>query len=702
MPIAEAYKTVNIKPVSGPLDMRSEPDQVPFGGYRRRINWEITDSGKPGRTRGFRKLFGDVSPYNNQDLHDQLLSLQIYYDDLTVPDIRGPTVTTYPPPADICGTTLRTRTTGRQPVTMLDELVSADGRRKLIAGTQNRLYVMEESIGNWKIISDAYGGTPESISLPERRWKKPAQVGNVSVLTNGFDPLIYYQFDGVVAGCQMQSVQTIPDLALLGVTSARTVFSWRGVVFIGDVTMNGVRYEDMVMWSDKDAPLSFDPAAEGTVTDSQRLSYGERIMGFVPLHNYLLVITTRGIWQITISVDFGSTEASAFTFQNLYAEPETGEGCIAYPNTLCTDGESIYYLGRDGVFQFNLYMSSPQKTKWLHDASSLIFQGIEGLIEPLDESICESHIGWYDTRTLSIGFSWVADGDDFPERLLQCNTQFKFASELDYGVTSACSFTSSSSVTFRDWILSLCACTEEEIDEELPAVPKTGGYCVEPSAPSCTPLAANAPIYTNKPLDLGNGVIVEDYTQPEADEGSFCKQFGNLTINDLCKICKNDQIFVFAHAGDLCLKEFGPEVYYREISTAVTPCGTWVSQGYDSKITAGPMDAGMPDEDKNIRKLELEYQAVSQLVPSEINLRIGYAANAFDPNLTSTENCGVVWKTLSPRQLVCPPPNKPLAWNFSFTGRMLYFELTTSGTGGGHNISRIGMEIRALPRSTTS
>lgn len=722
MPIAVAYRTINIKPVTGPLDMRSQPDEVPFGGYRRRINWEITDSGKPGRVRGFQKLLADATPYNNQDLHDQLLTLQKYYDDLTVPDSRGPSVTAYPPPSDICGTTENVRTTRRQPPTMLAELVSADGQRKLMAGTQNRIYVLEESLGNWKIIADAYGGIPES-GLPERRWKTPAQVGNITVLTNGYDPLLYYQFDGITSGCEMQAVQPIPDAAVIGLSRAGCVYSWRGVVFMGDVTLNGVRYEDMVYWPDKDAPLSLDPAAEGTISDFQRLDYGERVMGFVALHNYLLIVTTRGIWQITVSTDTSSNDAPVFNFQKLYSEPKTGKDCIAYPNTLCTDGSSIFYLSKETLCRFNIYMSAPEgvpdkdrpgsqvEMPWIHAATSLIFKGIEGIVEPIKESVCEGHIAWYDARSESIGVSWVESGQTFPRRTLMFNIPSKFVSELDFGITAACNFTSSPSASFKDWLMSMCACTAEELAtpeilDLLPLPIKTGGYCTAPTAPSCAPpLATTAPIYTNHIRRAGNSLTPEDYTLPEADEGSWCEQFGQLSINDLCNLCKNDQLFVFAHASDWCLKQMGPEVYVREIVPVAKrdiPCGPPVDEGYQDKLIIGPMFFDVPDEEKNMRKLELEFAAIEQPVPAQMNVRIGCSANAFDPNLTSAASCGVVWKTLTPKDLVCPTPNKPLTWTFWFTGRMLYVELSTSGIGGGYNLSRIGMEIRALPRSTTS
>lgn len=719
MPVSASYKTVNIKPVTGPLNMRSEPDQVPLGGFRRRINWEITDSGKPGRVRGFQKLLASASPYNNEDLHDQLLTFQTYYDDLTVPDSRGPTLTTYPPTADICGTTLRTRTTERQPITMLAELVSSEGQRKLMAGTQNRLYVLEENIGNWKIIADAYGGTPAT-GLPERRWKTPAQVGNISVLTNNYDPPMFYQFDGVTSGCAMQAIQEIPDAAVIELTRAGCVYAWRGIVFFGDVTIAGVRHQDMVYWSDKDAPLSLDPAAEGTVAGSQRLDYGERIMGFVALHNNLLVCTTRGIWQMTVTTDTSSADSPVFYFQKLYSEMASGEACIVYPNTLCTDGESIFYLGRNGLFRFNLYMSVPERTDWIHAATSLIFDGIEGSVNPINEAVCEAHIAWYDPRSQSVYVSWVATGSGvtFPARTLQLDTQDHFASELDYGITAACSFTPGSTKTLRQFLIDLGACTAAEVDSHLTAAIKTGGYCTAPTNASVTPLASGAPIYTNIILNE-DGVLKEDYTQPSADEGSFCKAFGNSSINDICQLCKNDKLMVIANASDWCLKQVGPVIYVREMNTGRNACGTWVDQGYQDKLIFGPFDLDMPDEEKNIRKLELEFAANAQAVPAQLLLRIGYSPNALDPN-SASGNCAIVWRTLSLKDLACPSdnseaghlaartsPNRTLHWDFWYSGRQLYVELSNNGTnnngtGGGYNVSRIGMEIRALPRSTTS
>ena len=712
MPVSQSYKTVNIKPVTGPLQMRSEPDQVPFGGFRRRINWEINDSDKPGRARGFQKLLSN-DEYNNQDLHDQLLSLQTYYSDLDPVDSRSETLSEYPPTAAVCNTTLQTRSAGRQPVTMLSEIVSAEGRRKLMAGTQNRLYVLEEELGNWKIISDGYGGTPGT-GLPERRWKSPANVGNVCVLTNNFDPPIYYQFNGITTGCSMQSVSEIPDAETVGMTRVGCVYAWRGVVFFGDVTLDGVRYEDMVYWSDKDAPLSLDPAAPGTISDYQRLNSGEKILGFMALNNYMLITTTRGIWQVTFTTDTSSADSPVFYFQNLYSEMATGESCIVYPNTLCSDGTAIYYLGNDDIYKFNLYMSQPERTDWITAATSLIFEGITGVVARLDRNICESHIAWYDPRTRSVYVSWVAEDSTIPERTLQFQTQSRFASELDFGITAAASFTSGPSKTFRQFLLDLCACTTEEVDTYLPADLKTGRYCTEPDIPDCSAVARDIPLYTNKLITVG-GIQVEDYNQPTSDPGSFCRQFGTDSINDLCSICKNEKLMVFAHASDDCLKQLGPEVYYREIATLFdTPCGAWDEDGYENLLLSGPIDLGIPDEEKNIRKLEIEFSANLQAVPSEIVLRIGYAPNAVDPNSASGQ-CAIMWQTLSARDLDCPSdnsesehkskgtsPNMTLHWDFWYSGRMIYFELTTTGKGGGHNVSRIGMEMRALPRSTMS
>src|SRR5271166_6636492 len=58
-------------PLTGVLDLRSNPDQLPSSSVRFRGNLQCTGRNKLRRGTGFQKLLS-ASAYNNSDFHDQL------------------------------------------------------------------------------------------------------------------------------------------------------------------------------------------------------------------------------------------------------------------------------------------------------------------------------------------------------------------------------------------------------------------------------------------------------------------------------------------------------------------------------------------------------------------------------------------------------------------------------------------------------
>lgn len=73
------FKTVTVKPMTGVFDTLSSSDEIGFG------NWKVVKNATTRATRnrqragGWRRLFADDDPYNNQDLHDQLVDQLSYY-----------------------------------------------------------------------------------------------------------------------------------------------------------------------------------------------------------------------------------------------------------------------------------------------------------------------------------------------------------------------------------------------------------------------------------------------------------------------------------------------------------------------------------------------------------------------------------------------------------------------------------------------
>ena len=78
------YKPVTVRNLGGFFDNRAMPDEVGLSNFTLLLNSSIRSRGKRCRRGGWKRLFDGVNDdYNNEDLHDQLLGLQFYYDELS-------------------------------------------------------------------------------------------------------------------------------------------------------------------------------------------------------------------------------------------------------------------------------------------------------------------------------------------------------------------------------------------------------------------------------------------------------------------------------------------------------------------------------------------------------------------------------------------------------------------------------------------
>ena len=712
MPSPRDFQPVDIKPLSGGLDTRSTPDAVSIGNWRYRQNVMVQDAGKACRRPGWPRYRYERPIYNNEDLHDQLLSEQTYYADRPVPYSPQSDILIYPPGNDsvnqpYCSGTVQTRTAGRQPITFLYEAKSTTGSRKLLSGTQNRIYALDEGKGNWQIISDAYGGEPGN-GL-NRRWEA-AQVNDTVIFTNNYDPVVGYILDSPIQGCGMQAVQRIDSLDGIGLTKASTVVAWKGTIFLGDVEMDGDRVEYRVVWSRFKLPLNFTPGIEGGngTAGFQDLPYGGRILKMLPLSDVLLIYTTISIWECR----FVGGE-KVFEFTERYSESENGAGCLAYRRTLVSDGKAHFYLGRDGIYTYSLFLPQPELVEWMHLASGHVY-------ETINELACDQHVGviFQDEYWMS----WVEEGKMLPERTLVLNTRLQTADFVDHGFSAFVSHAPDDRGTLLDFLLTRGICTPDEVAENSDLITtsvKEGGYCnVEGSIGNPEDLPdRNIPIWTNNALDV-DGRLIEDYTKPEPDADSLCGLLGELTIEDLCQECPQTGLLIMASAADYALKQWSlkSDVYYREVSLATTPCGSWRRDGYDMILRTGAQDFGWPREDKDSRLLELEYVAdVLQVIPSALQMRIGYSAQAVDSNNSASGRCALVWRNLKPKTLECQSvrsggehsekntrPSKTMNWTFFYTGRFFYYEMKVSGINGKVCFSRLTSEVKQISRSATS
>src|SRR6185503_3908894 len=73
------FKNITLAPMTGVFDSLSSPDQIGFGNWKLVKNATTRSSRNRQRGGGWRRLFADDDPYNNQDLHDQLIDQLGYY-----------------------------------------------------------------------------------------------------------------------------------------------------------------------------------------------------------------------------------------------------------------------------------------------------------------------------------------------------------------------------------------------------------------------------------------------------------------------------------------------------------------------------------------------------------------------------------------------------------------------------------------------
>lgn len=661
-----SYKKVSVAPLTGPLDNRSSVDLMGFGSYRLRQNFATTAQNKMCRRQGWQKLLPEKGE-SNSDLHSQLLDI------LEECDVLGDHV--------------------RQPISYLEEVASSTGSRRLLAGTQRRLYSLDYNLGNWRVLSDSQGGKTLSDEPCPHVYFRSATVGDISLFTNGLDPVSYWVFDTPPEDCDSDATQPVQELLDLGITQASVIYAWRSVVFIGDVVQDNQRYESKLFFSDFDNPLSWSPDPGVSIAGYQELDLGERILAFKEMSDYLLVYTTRSIWQVSVV-----TTDEVFNFRKVYSEPAGSDACLRYRNTLVSTGSFHFYLGSDALYVYSLFYPKPERIQWANLATAVIFDDI-------NSDLCDIHVAGHNVNDKELWFSWATSESDCPNKTLVINYEHSVADIVDHGFTAFTNFVPDTRPDIHSFLLENCVCTQEELIE-LGAFIKAAWYCEETDGPDCSEPPQS--IYTQNPLVVGSNTT-EDYTQEEADPDSLCSQLDGVTIDDLCHECATPARFVLASSSDYCLKQYGG-VYYRERCVSFESCGEYQSDPYDSILRSGANNFGLPETWKEIDGFAVEFEAIPQVDPLMLNLRFGYAEQALDPN-EMTSACQIIWRNQPPKPFQCANTKLPSQylsenmkpglgayWPMFYEGKIMYWELKLSGTGGGGCISRVTMSIRPISR----
>lgn len=679
----DAIQPLRIRPLTGSFDSRSLPELVANNAWRMLQNTRTRERGRLCRIPGWEKFLAGIATnraYNNEDLHDQLLSLQTYYD--TINDVDSSDVVAYPPNnatfGDFCGTTKKTRPQGKQPITFSAEITSSRGTRHALVGTQSRLYSLSFGSGNWKIIADGLGGTAVN---PGVRFQHAA-LGDYVFFTNNFDEPFYWKIGQPTFGCAMQSVQNIPELQEIGVTKVGCMASYKGTLFMANVEQDGERFVNRILWSGYQSPLNVVEDPGVSTAGTQDLDFGEQVIAMKELGDFLYIYTDRAIW-LAVVTDGDAT----FAFVRKYKADKKGDKALLYPHTLVGSGNSHFYGSNDGIYEWNPYIMEPAQPEWIHQSSNVLYDN-------LNKTACAAHTAGFDTNNNEIWFSFAQGTSTVPNVTLTCNTNFGQCSKIDHGFTSFFMFTPDTRETVRDWLLHNCIANEACLaDPEILALgfsePKEGPG-VPQTNPVCTALIQH--VYTGVAKNYEDGIVAEDLDQPEPSSDSLCASLGDMTLAEACGDCDLSAQFVGASALDWCLKTIGT-IYARERYVAAS--NSYVLDGYDTILLKGPLEFGTDHKkiltsDSEGGSVKLEFDPEPQTIPSMMKLRVGCAHRAIDP---LKANCGISWYDEEERPISCVDDDRSMEWAAYAVDRVIYLEFKISGTGGASCYSSLQVKV---------
>jgi hypothetical protein len=389
-----SWQTVSIKPLSGLLDVRSRPSDIPPGAFRWRQNWQTSSEGKLCTREGFSKSFPDLIYDNNGVL-------------LSDPSHTGTGAFTHNHDLHHQGAT-------REPITFEFESTDSSGVRRLYAGTKSRLYVLNEATGYWTTIASGQGGGDS--------YFRAAELQDTMIFVNGVNDVLYN-----ILGTG--TTQTIPDLQAMQVTAPNVVVEFQGFIFIMNMTEGGLRKRSRVRWCDLNLPLSWNPATPSSLATYQDLDYGEEILAAAPMMGSLYIYTRRSIWRVQVS----GSATSTWSFTRIYNEPKNQAGCLLYPRTLVSSGSEHWYMSRDSVYTFNPYLPEPERPDWTRRADGVIYKKADTALSGV---LCNAPCGEYRPGPHEVWFSWPSGNRLINNWTLVLNVEMKAADIIDNGFTA--------------------------------------------------------------------------------------------------------------------------------------------------------------------------------------------------------------------------------------------------------------------------
>lgn len=626
------FKTIRLRPMTGVFDTLSSADEVGYGNWRVVKNAITRSTRNRERGGGWRRLFADDVPYNNQDLHDQLTNRLGYYEsfdghafsggsfdgysyayftgtyltptEFGYPEPSGPFapvyigdfpelfygpcpifypyvgypyvidprpdlydhgVTTGDPdfyvqsyvytacqveyPGDIvsgypygpsfpmyspsfnydytvCGDYLYNRPGCREAVTLLSEVVTDTGR-KLLAGTMSRVYEFNQSAGNWRVLADGLGNSGYTIEQCGCNAVRGtiATLGTYVIFTNNFDPPSIYFLGDEPSQCELQALLPITDLAVLGITRAGGVVTWKGFVIFFDITEDSVRMGGTVLWSDLENPHSFiesDTSFAGRAT----VAVGETILAAAPIGNWLILYTDKSIIRVSL---VGGEDV--FNFERIYQ----GGNALKYKYSLINTGDSHIYMGQSDIYVFTQFDTRPINIDWITKAAGMVFAGItedDAIYAPINEEACDLVTGGWNEMTREAFMSWPTGDSICPTVTLRLNIKFGTADFIDHGFSAFLSFYKDIRPTIGEWIEDMGICPP---GSKVATGIKDGRVCQAPiGLPYIEPEPEEPeepepePDDPEVPLELTCGSTVTDREVRDLG-GTFSREFAFLT-----------------------------------------------------------------------------------------------------------------------------------------------------------------------------
>ena len=589
-----------------------------------------------------------------------------------------------------CGTYPYLHDTCNEKITYISSVGNSEGERTLIAATKSRIYAMNVSMGNWRIVADGLGGP---IRLDEDcEGCSPVRflggvVNNVIVLSNDIDPVMAYNPIAQPTGCDVWRAEPIQDLLTLKILTAGCVGAWKSFAFLGDVYQDGSRRRNRIVWSDFNDPYTWIPG-DDNLSGFQDLGLDETIMRIEGMNDYLFIYTDQSIYRGALVQSAGFV---TFVFEEIY---RGHAGACKYRYAFANAGESHYYWGENRLNKMTSYEKKPLEPIVLRLVSNAVFEGVSEddlTFGPLNKAACDHFIGGFNEEFKEVWFSWPSGaGSQCPNMSMVINISHgeEGVDFVDEGYSAFHWWDGRDSVALFEWLERIEVCERADLLSDLV---KEG-----------LPYSLTGDPFTSPVMSIWNST--EDTDLPP-DPDSLCAAVTDDWVRDVCSDCNAIARFVMASVQDNALKEYQDKSFYREFIEG----GVYVMGGYSTVLQSGLHDFGTHDH-KEINDFTVVFDAADQTSPNLLYLELS-ATNTpgcarWAPQRFYDDDCEELSEGIP---LDCltemsdeehddewTRPDDNASWPVKERGRYIGWRLKIVGTGGGACFSSGSMNIKKL------